>query len=176
MEPFVVSLFIFLAVEGDQLLAREHFVPDTRIRSLRRFADLTFWIAAIVTPFLKTPFHLAVVLIAGVGTFALLGSRSAPAMLLVYGFLERVILKQSEYLKQATIVLFAVFLLAVLMATRREVSGGAATLFSILQDYSIASILAFVAFGINYFFSFSVIVNANMFEASQGIQENLFKE
>lgn len=156
------ALLVVYAVGISELLARNHFVPQFDNRSFMRFADMLFWLSAIVTPFLQRRTHRFLCLISVVLVFALLGSRSAPVMLMIYILLDRFVVSNRAVVAHVALLLVSLVLMAVLLAVRSQGEGGLAAILTIIHTLEFNNLMNFFWFGINYLTSFSIVVNAEM--------------
>lgn len=164
--PVVLAV---LAVGPAELIERRHFVPEFANGSLMRFADLSFWVSSIVTPFLRRKWMRAAVLVGIVFVFAAVGSRSSPVMLLVYVAVTRLVVRDRRIVAQAAQVTLSIALLALLLSVRYQAQGGLYALAEGLTGSSGLDWWAFAILGVNYMVNFSVTVNGALL--AEGVAE-----
>lgn len=154
--------FMLLAVDLGDLVERPSFSFDQAQHGWMRFADLFFWVAALATPFLRAKWQRIVVLVILTTFFAMLGSRSAPVLLLMYVLIERYVLRVGSTAKQFLLVALSLGLLAILLSLRPLNQGGLVAILAQIGRISFVEWMDFLAFGTNYFVNYSIAINAEM--------------
>lgn len=155
------AVFVLLSFDIGWLIDRDSFSFPGAVYGWMRFADITFWLSALLTPFLARRQHRVLALTLVVVVFATLGSRSAPVMLLIYVGIERLVLGEKRK-AHYVLVAFALSLLAVLLSMRPLNQGGLVALLQRVATLELAEFWTFVGFGLNYVLNFSVAINAEM--------------
>lgn len=154
--------FILISFDPSLLIKRSVFSLSEAQGGWMRFADLFFLISSIVTPFLRSRLARALVLFSIVFFFSMLGSRSAVVFIYIYIIMEQFVIKDRNYTLHAAMILFSLYLMAILLALRPVNSGGLYAILSMINTITISDILTFSIFGLNYLINYSIVISAQL--------------
>lgn len=161
------TAFIFMSAPISDLWQRDGYILEAAQHGWMRFADITFLLSALMTPFIRNQVLKYATLMGVMLPFMGLGSRSAVVMLIVFTALDRFAIGNRNILKHLLLLLFALYLLALTLYMRSQSAGGLLPMlvagFSVNPEVMFANLV----FGMNYMFNLSFILIGELFATVQ---------
>ncbi|MEF8698623.1 MAG: hypothetical protein V5B36_18285 [Candidatus Accumulibacter sp. UW25] len=152
------ALLIVTGAEYSDLIDRKTLKIDFEDSRVLVYADSIFWISIMAAPFISLSGLRFAGLFLVVLAYAAAGERQAAVALVLYVIVDRFVLKRRNNLLQVSLLLFAAWLLTVLMAIRSDWTGGISIVTSHLLMPTFDN-LGWLPFALNYMTNYGVVVN-----------------
>ena len=167
------TFFVLLAAPLSELWSRPSFIVTTDSGHWMRFADLLFFISAVLIPFIRnTPLKFFVLFMVS-AAFLLIGSRSGVIVLFIFVAMELGVRRHHSRWFSILIFLIGLFFLSVILYLRWVGGGGVVPILRAMAFANWEQLLSAVLFGINYIINLSFVM-VGEFLMSVETEEQLF--
>lgn len=164
-------LFILLSSDFGDLASRQGFILKSAQHGLMRFADLFFFPAVLVLPFMRSNVLRLFALFAIFTAFIALGSRSAVVALVVYMVIRFFLLKRMSGTKFLLWSVFTAYSLGIVLVLRTQNEGGLLAVATAFVSENPSSIFDGLVFGLNYIFNLSFVLIGELFMIARPKEE-----